>query len=35
MLGVWNKQKRKTLTKTNKIKDIIESYKKNGIIFNW
>ena len=28
MLGVWNKQKRKTLTKTNKIKNIIESYKK-------
>jgi len=28
MLGVLNKQKRKTLTKTNKIKKTIEGYKK-------
>ena len=26
--GIWNKQKRKTLTRTNKIKKIIENYKK-------
>ena len=28
MLGVWNKQKRKLLSKSIKLKNIIESYKK-------